>query len=51
MSAFADVVHFLAYELTGLSARGLAFTRVFTRTFEGLSFWHKTSSEAKGSTK
>jgi hypothetical protein len=43
MFAFADVMHLLAHEFAGLGARRLAFTRVLTRTFDGLSFRHKTS--------
>jgi hypothetical protein len=44
MFAFADVMHLLTNELTRLSAGGLAFTRVLTRTLDGFSFRHKTSS-------
>jgi hypothetical protein len=43
MFAFADVMHLLAHEFAGLGAGRLAFTRVLTRTFDGLSFRHKTS--------
>jgi hypothetical protein len=49
MFSFTDVMHLLAYEFTRLSAGGLAFTRVLTRTFDGLSFRHKTSSCREGS--
>jgi hypothetical protein len=41
MFAFADVMHLLAHEFAGLGAGRLAFTRVLTRTFDGLSFRHK----------
>jgi hypothetical protein len=48
MFAFADVMHLLTYEFTRLSAGGLAFTRVLTRTLDGFSFRHKTSSLWRG---
>jgi hypothetical protein len=41
MFAFADVMHLLAHEFAGLGAGRLAFTRVLTRTVDGLSFRHK----------
>ena len=44
MFAFADVMHLLTNEFTRLSAGRLAFTRVLTRTRDGFSFRHKTSS-------
>jgi len=49
MFAFTDVMHLFTYEFTCLSARGLAFTRVLTRTLDGFSFRHKTSSCREGS--
>jgi hypothetical protein len=49
MFAFADVMHLLTYEFTRLSAGGLAFTGVLTRTLNGFSFRHKTSSCGEGS--
>lgn len=51
MLAFADVMHLFAHELPGLSAGGLAFTRVLTRTVNGLSFWHKNLLAEEGSTR
>jgi len=44
MFAFSDVMHLLTYEFTRLSAGRLAFARVLTRTLDGFSFRHKTSS-------
>jgi hypothetical protein len=51
MFAFADVMHLLTYEFTRLSAGRLVFTRVLTRTLDGFSFRHKTSSCREGSIK
>ena len=48
MFAFADVMHLLTNELTRLSAGRLAFARVLTRTLDGFSFRHKTSSLWRG---
>jgi hypothetical protein len=38
------VVHFLADELTGLSAGGFSFPRVFAGAFDGLLLGHKYCS-------
>jgi hypothetical protein len=51
MLAFADVMHLLTNEFTRLNAGRLAFTRVLTRTFDGFSFRHKTSSCRESSIK
>jgi hypothetical protein len=38
--AFPNVFHFLAHKLASLSAGGLAFALVFTRSFDCFFFWH-----------
>ena len=40
MLAFANVVHFFAYELAGLRAGGFAFAGVFAGTSDDFFFRH-----------
>jgi len=40
MFAFADMVHFLAHELSGLSAGRLSFAGIFLRALYGFLFRH-----------
>jgi hypothetical protein len=45
MFAFANMMHFLAYEFSGLRARRFPFSSVFSRSLDDVFFWHRSSPD------